>query len=508
MTDDHAQTPAAGREKLGRTAGSAFLWKGIELAFNKGVSTIRLLVLANLLLPDDFGLLATGLVVTQTMLLLTDVGMTPALVQYRDAEPRHYDIAWTTECLRGVLIGLLVLIGAPLIALLFDAPAATPVIRALAFYPLIESVASIRVVELTRRLQFRSLATLRSAAILTETVLSIALAPTLGVWALVIGVLAGAAIYTTMSYLIAPYRPRLRWDWAAARPLINYGRWVLVTGLIVVAGGSLLPVVISRQIGVEGLGLYYLAVKLAFLPNEIISGVIGSVAFPIYARLQNDRARMGFVFGRLLIGLAALLTPVYALTIVLAPTLVSEVLGARWAGTVDVIRVLSVVGLLGLLGETAVPMIKGAGQPQKVMVLELIQSAMLIILVYAFAVQFGLVGVALSWVVATGVSFFFSVYFIVRLAPRAFDGVLLPLLGIGLASVAGGAVALVVDQAAVGLMRLFLAAGSAALLTGLLVWWMNRLLHMGLIDTLFQVLPQAEGLLRRLPFVQRKPLVP
>jgi O-antigen/teichoic acid export membrane protein len=508
MTDDGVEKDVGMTEKIGRAAGSAFLWKGLELAFNKGVSTIRLLVLARLLLPDDFGLMATGLAVTQTLLLLTDLGMIPALVQRRDVGDDHYHIAWTTEFFRGLLITVLVLLAAPLIAELFAEPRAAPIIRALAIYPFIEAVASIKVAELTRRLQFRSLALLRSAAILTETTVSILLAGSLGVWALVLGVLTGAVIFTTTSYIIAPYRPRLLWRWSSARPLINYGRWVLLTGLIVVAGSSLLPIVISRQIGVEGLGLYYLAVKLAFLPNEIINGVIGSVAFPVYARLQADRERLAHAFRVILTGLAVLFAPVYVLIIVLVPTLVNELLGSRWDGTVDVIRVLSVVGLVGLLGETVVPMLKGVGQPYKVMILELIQSALLIILIYNLAVQYDLVGAALAWLPAIGVSFCFSVVFVTKLVPQPFNGLLKPLLAITFTAVVGGAAALLIDQEITGVISLFFATGGALGITALLLWMLNRVFRLGLTEALFEVLPQLHSLRHAIPLLHRKQLVP
>jgi O-antigen/teichoic acid export membrane protein len=96
----------------------------------------------------------------------------------------------------------------------------------------------------------------------------------------------------------------------------------------------------SRQLGVAALGLYVLAAQLAYLPSEISSGVVGSVAFPLFARLQTNIQQARRAFRTMVVGMAVLLYPVCLMMIALARPLVVEVLGAKWNGTEPVIQIL------------------------------------------------------------------------------------------------------------------------------------------------------------------------
>ena len=120
-----------------------------------------------------------------------------------------------------------------------------------------------------------------------NAIISIALAKLMGVWAMVFGMIGGAASMVIASYILAPYRPRISYDWQSVWPLLKFGKWLLVTGIFAMAGNFALRLVISRQVGAEGLGLYFLAVQLAFLPNEVASEVVGTVAFPLFSRLRS-----------------------------------------------------------------------------------------------------------------------------------------------------------------------------------------------------------------------------
>jgi O-antigen/teichoic acid export membrane protein len=127
---------------------------------------------------------------------------------------------------------------------------------------------------------------------------------------------------------------------------MNYGRWVLASGVIGMAGTLAMQLVISRQLGAAALGLFFLATKLAMLPIEAASAVIGAVAFPMFARLREDRTQAARAFATLLTGLYLLLLPVFALLYVLAPQL-EQLLGSQWAGTTPLIHLLVVAGIVG-----------------------------------------------------------------------------------------------------------------------------------------------------------------
>ena len=481
--------------RLASLAGSAISWQAVQHFGVKAIYLLRLVVLARLLVPDDFGLLAIAVVSIGFLMNLTQFGMIPALVQRAEVEERHYDAAWTVGMLRALAVGLVVALGAPIIAGMFAEPRATPVIRALAIWPLFQAAASIKVADLTRRLQFREVAFLRLSEAVSTTVVSIALATRFGVWALVAGSLAGPAIASTLSYHVARHRPRFVLGMGEVASLARFGRWIFLSSLIAVAGRSVLHMVISRQLGVAELGLYFLAARLAFLPSDAVSEVIGSVAFPIYSRIQSNLEQAVVAFKTQILGVSVVLFPVYGLLLALAPTLTEEVLGPKWVGTAPVIRILAVAGLIGLLGEVAVPVFKGLGQPAKVTLLETVQTSLLIASVWELAGRFGLPGAAAAWVPAILASQFLAVLFLRRIFDRPFAGLPGPLLLIAVVTGIGVSIALAIDHALPGLVGLVLAASAATVVLGVLLLAADQYFNLGLRSALARAFPRAAALL-------------
>ena len=294
---------------LARRAGTALAWRAFQLAAVKGLFLLRTLILARLLAPDDFGLFAIASMALLVLLTLTELWMAPALVQYPRVDETHYDSAWTVNMLRALCVSAVLIVAAPVIAALFAEPRATSILRLLALKPLIDGTTSIKIADLMRTFAYRRLAGITIVPAAVETVASVLLAVNFGVWGLVGGALAGAVSGALSSYVLAPHRPRFLLMRDAVQPLIHYGRWLFLTGLVAIAASSLTQVVISRQLGPTELGLYFLAAKLAFLPHELATQVVGDVALSVYARIQDDRTRTAKAFRSIFLGMTTVLLP-------------------------------------------------------------------------------------------------------------------------------------------------------------------------------------------------------
>ena len=473
-----------------RAAGSAMVWKLVQMGGVKVVYMVRLLVLAILLAPADFGLVAIATSATGFLLGLTNIGLIPAVVQAEIMDDEKYDAAWTFDMARSFIVGALTIILAPVIANIFAEPLAVPIIQALALRPLIESLTSIRVAALNRNLTFRPLAYLRIVEAIFNTVISIALAKFIGVWALVVGPISGAVAMVIASYILAPHRPRISFNWNAVRPLMNFGGWILVTGMAAMAGNYGLRVAISRQLGAEGLGLYFIAVQLAYLPSEVASEAVGAVAFPLFARLQSNISQATRAFRALISGLTAVLYPICALFIVLAPTLIHDILGSEWAGTEQVISILSLVVMIGVFGEVAVSVFKGFGQLYRITLLEVIQSTVTISLIWFLTSRFGLVGAALAKVPAILLSQIVCIRSLLIILDKPFRGLRNPLLATGAATLLCVGVAMTASYLINGVMGLIVAVVLGGLSTVLLLWLADRRFGLGFAHDLSLAFPQ------------------
>jgi O-antigen/teichoic acid export membrane protein len=478
------------RDDLAKLTGTAIVWRGLELVGVKIIFLLRMLILARLLSPDDFGLLAIAMTAIGFLLSITDFGMIPALVQQPKLDSEHYHAAWTVIVARATTIAGLVFLSAPFIAGIFDEPRAAAILQVLAIRPLIEASASIRMADLMRNLRFRSLAVAKLSEGLLNTIVAIVLARHFGVWALVFGALAGATGYMALSYILAPHRPHLLLDFKTAKPLIRFGRWIFLRGLIIVVGGILLNIVISRKLGAAQLGLYFLAARLAFLPSEVASKVVGNVAFPLFSRIQSDTLQIAKTFRAMFTVIWAFILPFGLLLIILAPSLVQEVLGPRWEGSAPVIRIIAVVSIVSIVGEIITPLLKAVGQPYKVVISAGIQTTCLIAFVWVLTENYGINGAALAWLPAMMASQIIILAFIHQILPKPFNGLAIPVIVISGTSAMGACTAFIMGQFVPGLTGFVLAISTALLTTGAGMWIADSRFELGLKDSLGRIFPQ------------------
>jgi O-antigen/teichoic acid export membrane protein len=435
-----AQDPTAGATAASndeKRAGRALLWKGAQLGTSKVVYLLGTLVLGRLLTPNDFGLVAIATVAITTVMTATETGMTNALVQATTREREHYDVAWTIGLLRGSLVCAVLCLAAPFVAQLFGDARATPLVRMMAFLPLLNSINSPRLADLMRELKFSRLAAVAIVAVLVEVGLAVATAASLGGAAIILGKLAGAATTATASYMVAPYKPRFRPSYASARQLIAFGRWLFAIGLTAVISDFLIKLLVARRLSVAGLGLFSLADRLAEAPTQMANESIGAVAFPLYARLRSDPPRLETAVQAHLTGLMFLLLPATALIIGLAQPLEQRVLGAAWVGTSPII-VLLVLGYACEVSFNVVYfLLQALGWGRRLFAAELTQYITLIIAVLLLAGPFGLMGIGAARII-TAIVVAFAGY---KAAPPVFGTILRRTSWTALALVVGSSLA-------------------------------------------------------------------
>ena len=475
--------------QLARRAGSAVLWRSTALAGEKLIFLIRLVILARILIPEDFGLVAIGMAAMLLMISLTDLGVVAALVQQPSQEKSHLDTAWTVSVLRGLLVTLVLVVAAPQIAAAFGEPAATPFIQAIAVTVLLSSAASIRIAHLNRELHFRSLAVLGLARAIVNTVIAIALAPHVGAWSLVWGSIAGAFTYLAASFLAAPYAPRLRFSTESVSSIMRFGRWMFLIGIIAVLGDTMLRLIITRQLGVAELGLFFMAARLGFLPAQLITEIVGTVAFPVYAQLQSDKDKATNMYRRVLIATTALMIPACAVFACLVPVLVSDLLGERWQGTIAVMQLLILSSVIGIVGGSVGPLLKGVGQPAKIAWMDTWQLMVLILSAWLLVDRFGLVGAGIAWATSIAATQSFAFGYARRLLHAPFRDMGRVLVAILLSAGSAAGVAVGVISGLPGLTGIVVAGLGSTLVAIVVLVVLDERLALGLRAMLAEPFP-------------------
>jgi lipopolysaccharide exporter len=276
---------------LGRRAFAGFLWAGASYAAGKLLVFAATVVLARLLVPSEFGLVAFALAVIYYLEYVTDLGLGAALIYRSDADdPRVSSTAFWIGVVGAVVLFAASWLVAPLLADLGPGDAVVALFRVLALQFVFSALGKTHEYRLRRSLQFRRLFWPELAGGLVKGVVSVALALAgAGAWSLVIGQLAGTLSRSVGLWIVHPFRPGLAISRRVVAPMMRFGLGIVAVGVLGQGARSFDYVVVGAKLGAAALGVYYLAFRLPEL--VIVSGfqVANDVLFPFYARLRDGR---------------------------------------------------------------------------------------------------------------------------------------------------------------------------------------------------------------------------
>jgi len=361
----------------------------------------RSIVLARLLEPKDFGVFGIGLLAAAAIETLTRTGFQAALVQKRKGTEKYLDTAWTIEVFRGLFLAAIGIIFARPIANFFNAPAAMRILQAVAISMAVRGFVNIGVVYFRKELQFHKTFLLEATSAVADFVVAVAFGVIFhSVWALVFGLLARNLIYVCISYLVHPYRPRLRFNLEQFRELFRFGKWVLASSVLIFLSNHADNAITGKLLGMTALGLYQMAFRLSNPMATEITHLISQVTFPAYSKLQHNRPRLRKAYFEVLDATCSICVPLAALIILFSPDLVPLVLGSKWEPLIRPLQILSVSGLIRSIIATGGPLYWAAGLPRLNFWVNFVRVSAMAIGIYPLTMALGTSGTALSVVIA------------------------------------------------------------------------------------------------------------
>jgi O-antigen/teichoic acid export membrane protein len=363
--------------------------------------TIRTVVIARFLAPDDLGLFGIALLSLGLLETFTNTGFRQALIQREGDINDYLDAAWTVQLLRGLILSGALLLAAPLVAEFFETPEGVAIIRWLALVMVLGGLNNIGVVYFDKELQFRERFVFRSVPQVADLIASATAAVILrNVWALVIGLVVSAVVRLVASYVAHPYRPNFSTDWHKAWELFRFGVWVLGSSMLVYLMLNLDDIVVGKVLSPADLGYYQLAYTISALVATQITTVVSQVGFPALSKIQSDISRLGRAYLRALQLVAVVAFPFAAGLWFVGPQAVEVFLGRRWLPLIAAYEVLALWGLIRSLGSTTHPLFKAVGKPYIVTGIELATVLILAGTIYPLTVSGGIAGAAWATVIA------------------------------------------------------------------------------------------------------------
>jgi len=370
-------------------------WEFANRAGYHIITLLKVLILARLLAPEDFGLFGIILLVMEGLRAFSHTGFKRALIQQKEDIQPYLNTAWTIELLRGLVLGALLFLCAPLIAAFFAEARAVPLMRVMAISVVLRGTRNIGIVYFRKELEIRKRFLYRTGSNIVGLIVSVIIAYEFrSVWALVWGAVSKMGTRMVLSYGLHPYRPWPELSRKAASEMFSFGRWVLGSSMLrfLLRFGD--DAVVGRILGSASLGFYQMAWRIANLPATQIGHVVQTVTFPAYSKLQDDMERLRKYVLHTVHLSSVIVFPMSVGLFLVAPEAVALVLGNKWLPMVPALQVLTIFGAIRALAFG--PVFHATGNPQIVTKVFCVKVLLRLSIIIPLAYVTGLFGVSLG----------------------------------------------------------------------------------------------------------------
>ncbi|MDX1538461.1 lipopolysaccharide biosynthesis protein [Arsukibacterium sp.] len=310
----------------------------------KSIGLISSIFLARLLTPEDFGIVAITIAIYAFIELFGALALGTALIQQKDNTPDDYNSAWTFNVLFGFAAAICLALIAPLVASYYADPRLQNVLYVLAFVSLLSGFHNIGVINFQRDLNFRKELQLQLVPKVISFVITLSLAFILrNYWALVLGVLCNQLVVTTYSFIMHPHRPRI--CFSSFNKLFKFSRWLLLNNVVYFINDKVSQLIVGKALSPTALGYLSLGKEIGQLPTSHIAIPINKATFPVYSRFQDNPVELKKAYLNTVALTASLTIPSSIGIAMVAPLLVSVLLGEQWVSMIPLLQLLALANM-------------------------------------------------------------------------------------------------------------------------------------------------------------------
>jgi O-antigen/teichoic acid export membrane protein len=371
----------------------------------RALGLISTMVLARLLTPEDFGIVAIAMSFFALLLLVKDFGFDTVIIQMRNPTSVHYNTAWTFNFIFGLTLSLIFIGFSGVIANFFGEPDLEMLIWAIASLFIISGLESVGTLDFRKNLTFDKEFKLKIIPKLIGVPCTLILAYWLrSYWALTIGTILTQLAALSSGYLMHSYRPRF--SLGAAKELFNFSKWLMINNFIYFINNRSPELFIGKILNPQAAGLFSVANEVASMPTTELSSAVSRASYPGYAKVSNDYAKLKSLFIDVISYSALFLFPVAVGVTLTADLLVPVFLGDQWLPAIPLIEVISLAGLLIALNSPAGYVFMALGNPKISTLLGTFRVFLFVPLMVIFTNEYGVEGAAWAMFCTASVMFF------------------------------------------------------------------------------------------------------
>ena len=407
-------------ESLKNKTVKGVAWTSLDRFFNLGFGFVVGVILARLLSPDDYGLLAMIAVFNEIAFVFLDSGFGSALIRKPDLTEDDNTTAFFFNLLAGIVLFGIIWMIAPGVSIFYSKPILIPLLRAEGLLLIIASFKIVQNTQLRRALNFKSLMITRSTANFVGGIVGIIAAlKGFGVWSLVIMHVADAVIGLVLLWIVSPWRPHGQWNKRSFRYLWNFGSKLLASSLISSIYGNIYPIIIGKFYSAADLGQYTRAQQYAAMPSGFLLGVLQQVSFPVLSSIQEDEELLANTYRRMLRFSVFIVFPIMLGMAVLARPLVISLVTDKWEQCVPYLQIICFAAMWYPVHSINLNLLEVKGRSDLFLRVEVIKKVISTIVIFV-CVPFGIMGICFGALFTAVTSLIINTYYTGKLIQVGF----------------------------------------------------------------------------------------
>jgi len=402
----------ASHESLKDRTLIASSWIFFESVGVQGARFVTGIILARLLSPEEFGLVAMVMVIIGVAQPFLDGGFGGALIQKKNINALDINSVFYFNIFLGFIFSLSIFFLAPCISNFFNQPLLNNMTRALSFVLLINSFGIIQIVILTKNLNFKVQTKANLIACLFSGTIGITMALLgFGVWSLVAQLITNALSSIFFLWFFNDWRPTLSFSLQSLRELFSFGSRLMASGILNIAFENLYSLMIGKLFSARDLGLFSRANNLQGLPSNTLARLVERVSFPVFSTLQDNRSQLKSGIVKTVSTISLLNFPLMIGMAAVSKSLVFVLLGVKWIECIPYLQLLCIVGLLYPLDMLNLNLLLSLGKSDLFLNLKIVKMFLIIINI-SFTWRFGIFVIILGMVAISIVLYILSSYYV------------------------------------------------------------------------------------------------
>ncbi|NMP33059.1 lipopolysaccharide biosynthesis protein [Thalassotalea sp. M1531] len=378
---------------IGKLIAKGALWTVLMRMSIRVLGIISILILARILTPEDYGLVAKAVLVGSFLDLLTQFGLNAALIKNQNANKSHYDTVWTINIVRNLSLGVILMLAAPHIAYYFNDSRIEPLIYCYSLATIVAGFENVGVVDFQKYMKFDKDFKFNFIKKITSFSITIFVAVIWRTyWAFPIGVLAGKLMGVVVSYFNNDFRPTITFKEFSS--IFRFSKWMFLYELISAVSLKLDGFLLSKFGETKDLGLYTISYEVSGIPSTEIAMPVARAALPGLSKLNHNIVEFQKMYSNILATVLLVAIPTSVGLSLVAKEFTLVFLGEKWLGVAPIISILAFFGISRVVSASAVTGLIAFDRPELLGKQSFFMLIIKLILLPPATIYFGYLGLA------------------------------------------------------------------------------------------------------------------